>query len=58
MTAMQTEKSYFMLMKSALGHGCLFGPNMSLRKEVWEKIKNSVCLNNKDVHEDIDIKSI
>lgn len=53
--ATQTVKSYFILMKSALGHGCLCGPNMSLRKAVWEKIKTSVCLNNKDVHEDIDL---
>lgn len=55
MTAMQTEKSYFILMKSALGHGCLLGPNMSIRKSAWEKIKNIVCMNNSDVHEDIDL---
>lgn len=55
MTAFQTAKSYLTLMKSALGHCCLYGPNMSLRKDAWEKIKNTVCMNNKDVHEDIDL---
>jgi glycosyltransferase involved in cell wall biosynthesis len=36
-------------------NGCLYGPNMSLRKSVWEKVKNSVCLDDKKVHEDIDL---
>lgn len=37
------------------GHPMLAGPNMILRKSLWEKVKNSVCLHDKDVHEDIDI---
>ena len=37
------------------GHPMLAGPNMVLRKSLWEKVKNSVCLHDKDVHEDIDI---
>lgn len=28
---------------------------MSLRKSVWEKVKKDVCLNDKRVHEDIDL---
>lgn len=36
-------------------NGCLYGPNMSLRKSVWEKVKNNVCLDDKKVHEDIDL---
>lgn len=36
-------------------NGCLYGPNMSLRKSVWEKVKKDVCLNDKRVHEDIDL---
>lgn len=36
-------------------NGCLYGPNMSLRKVVWEKVKKDVCLNDKKVHEDIDL---
>jgi glycosyltransferase involved in cell wall biosynthesis len=36
-------------------NGCLYGPNMALRKSVWEKVKNDVCLDDKKVHEDIDL---
>jgi glycosyltransferase involved in cell wall biosynthesis len=36
-------------------NGCLYGPNMVLRKSVWEKVKNNVCLDDKKVHEDIDL---
>jgi len=38
-----------------LKNGCLFGPNMVLRKTVWEKVKQNVCLEDKLVHEDIDL---
>lgn len=37
------------------GHPILAGPNMVLRKSVWEKVKNEVCLSDKDVHEDVDL---
>lgn len=53
--ALQTLKSYFHLMKPALGHDCLYGPNMAIRKTTWDKAKNTVCLNDKEVHEDIDL---
>lgn len=36
-------------------NGCLYGPNMALRKSVWGKVKNAVCLDDKKVHEDIDL---
>lgn len=36
-------------------NGCLYGPNMSIRKAVWEKVRTSVCLDDKKVHEDIDL---
>lgn len=38
-----------------LGHPMLFGPNMALRKSSWEKIKNDVCMSDKEVHEDVDL---
>lgn len=38
-----------------LKHPPMLGPNMALRKSVWEKIKKNVCLNDRDVHEDIDL---
>lgn len=36
------------------GQKMLAGPNMILRKSLWEKIKDDVCLSDKEVHEDID----
>ena len=46
---------YFQLTKLVLGHAILFGANMSVRKSAWEKISNSVCMNDTEVHEDIDL---
>lgn len=44
------EKQY-----NADGMMLLFGSNMAVRRSVWDKIKNDVCLDSKDVyHEDID----
>ncbi|MFN4212597.1 MAG: glycosyltransferase, partial [Microgenomates group bacterium] len=37
------------------GKNTLIGPNMAIRKKVWEKIKNKICLDDKKVHEDIDL---
>lgn len=51
----QTLKSYLIIMKKVLGHECMIGPNMAIRTTTWKKIKNFVCLNNNDVHEDIDL---
>ena len=51
----QSVKPYLRLMRSALGHNCFIGSNMAIRKSAWKKAKNLVCLNNKDVHEDIDL---
>jgi glycosyltransferase involved in cell wall biosynthesis len=36
-------------------HRILDGPNMSLTKEIWKKVRNKVCLIDKDVHEDADL---
>ncbi|MFH0773745.1 MAG: glycosyltransferase [bacterium] len=49
-------RAYLDLMKPLLrGKETLIGPNMILTKEVWNKVKNVVCLNDKRVHEDIDL---
>ena len=37
------------------GANTLIGPNMVISKKVWTKVKNKVCLNDKVVHEDIDL---
>lgn len=36
-------------------HDVLFGPNLALRKSTWEKVKNDICMNDKVVHEDVDL---
>lgn len=41
--------------KQALGHNLMYGPNMALRKSIWGKIRKEVCMNDKIVHEDIDL---
>ncbi len=46
---------FFKSLKQILKHDCLFGPNMSLRKTAWNKVKKDVCLKDTQVHEDIDL---
>lgn len=41
--------------KFLIGHNTLFGPNMAIRKSVWEKVRNDICLDDKTVHEDLDL---
>ncbi|MBI5122709.1 glycosyltransferase family 2 protein [Candidatus Roizmanbacteria bacterium] len=54
-TVFNLHKPYFMIIKEILRHDCLYGPNMAIRKSAWKKIKDLVCLNDKQVHEDIDL---
>ncbi len=37
------------------GNNTLIGPNMALTKKMWNKVKNTVCMDNTQVHEDIDL---
>lgn len=47
---------YFLFLKIFhQGHETLLGPNMAITKNVWNKIKDDVCLDNTKVHEDIDM---
>jgi len=46
---------FFKIGSLALGHDVLFGSNHAIRKSAWEKIKNSVCTNDKIYHEDVDL---
>ena len=41
--------------RSTMHHDVLFGPNMALRKSIWEEVRQEVCLNDKIVHEDMDL---
>jgi glycosyltransferase involved in cell wall biosynthesis len=47
--------SYIRLFKQLMRHDCLYGPNMALRKSAWQEIKKEVCLDDREVHEDIDL---
>jgi glycosyltransferase involved in cell wall biosynthesis len=46
---------YFRFLKLIYGNYMLFGLNMALRKSLWEKVKNDVCMDNTKVHEDFDL---
>ncbi len=49
-------KIYRLVLKLFLkGNEVLIGPNMALTKKIWKKVAKSVCLNDKLVHEDIDL---
>lgn len=48
-------KLFLKAVRNAIKHDILVGPNMALRKSAWELVKNEVCLEDKDVHEDIDL---
>lgn len=37
------------------GNEIFFGPNMILLKSVWEEVKHEVCIDDKKVHEDVDL---
>lgn len=37
------------------GKNTLIGPNMAIRKIIWNKIKDKICLDDKKVHEDVDL---
>lgn len=47
--------SYIRIFKQIMGYDCLYGPNMVIRKTAWEQVKPHICLDDKEVHEDIDI---
>ncbi len=48
-------KVYFIGNKFLLGHEAFYGSNMAILKNVWDKSKESTCLDDKLVHEDIDL---
>ncbi len=54
-TGVNLIKSYNRIVRKMTKHDCVFGPNYSIRKSTWEMIKNNVCLNDKQVHEDLDL---
>lgn len=49
------SRLFMKLMKISLKHETMVGPNMALTKEVWKKVREEVCSDDKEVHEDIDL---
>lgn len=49
------EIYFFFMWLIQFGKHALVGPNMVITKKIWQKIKSDVCLNDKLVHEDIDL---
>lgn len=41
--------------KKTIGHYSFIGPCMIIRKKSWMKIRNNVCVDEKIVHEDVDL---
>lgn len=37
------------------GYKAMFGPNLAIRREAWEKIKDKVCHDDVALHEDLDM---
>jgi len=48
-------KFYILTMKRLIGQYPFNGPNMSISKKAWNRVKNEVCLDDKSFHEDIDL---
>lgn len=46
---------YQWFFKIISGYYILLGPALAIRKTIWQKIKNQVCINDKLTHEDIDL---
>ena len=49
------NKAIFAFIKSQIKHATLYGPNMAIRKNAWEKIREEICLEDSAVHEDTDL---
>lgn len=47
--------AYYTSFKRILGCDCLYGPNMAVSKQAWEKVKPHICLDDHSVHEDADL---
>lgn len=52
---MPLNRAIIMLIKEVTGHYPLYGPSMAISKKMWNTIKGSVCLDDKLVHEDVDL---
>ncbi len=49
------EKVFIASFRKIIGNDLLYGPNMAIRKNAWQKVKKYTCSNDKTVHEDLDL---
>lgn len=46
---------YMYSLRKIKNHNIFIGSHMAITKKMWKKVRDSVCLNDKKVHEDIDL---
>jgi glycosyltransferase involved in cell wall biosynthesis len=46
---------FFKSSRVILGHNIMFGSNYALTKDAWMKVKDEVCIDDANVHEDMDM---
>lgn len=46
---------YMFFPRLLIGHYCLVGPAMAIRKSAWKKIRKELCMDPSKVHEDVDV---
>lgn len=49
------NKASIYLIKEIAGHYPLFGSSMAMTKKIWDEIKDDLCNDNFEYHEDVDI---
>lgn len=49
------NKASISLIKEIAGHYPLFGSSMAMTKKIWDEIKDDLCNDNFEYHEDVDI---
>lgn len=49
------SKLFIYFMRVIQGYNTLLGPNMSITKKIWQKVRSKVCKDSQKVHEDIDL---
>lgn len=47
--------AYLEFFRSIKNHHTLRGPNMAISKKMWKKVKKYACLDDKKIHEDMDL---
>ena len=47
--------TYFRAFRLLCGHHALFGSNMALSRRIWASIRDTVCMDDRNLHEDMDV---